>query len=85
MNFFEHQDAARRTSRRLVVLFALAVVAIVLAVNVTATFVYLGFLSPPLPRGFYLTNTLVTLLMLGAGSRWETASIIRSVTSVLVR
>lgn len=73
MNFFEHQEAARRTSRRLVVLFALAVVAIVAAVNVTATFVYLGIFAPPLPRGFYLTNTLVTLLMIGAGTWWETA------------
>jgi len=73
MNFFEHQEAARRMSRRLVVLFLLAVIAIVLAVNVTATFVYLGFLAPPLPRGFYLTNTLVTLLMIGAGTWWETA------------
>ena len=73
MNFFEHQEAARRISRRLVMLFILAVVAIVIAVNVTATFVYLGFLPPPLPRGFYLTNTLVTLLMIGAGTWWETS------------
>ncbi len=73
MNFFEQQEAARRLSRRLVMLFALAVVAIVIAVNFTATFVYLGVFSPPLPRGFYLTNTLVTLLMIGAGTWWETA------------
>jgi Zn-dependent protease with chaperone function len=73
MNFFEHQEAARRTSRRLVVLFALAVVAIVVAVNVVATFVYFGVFPPPLPRGFYLTNTLVTLLMIGAGTWWETS------------
>ena len=33
MNFFEHQAAARRASSRLVILFALAVVAIVLAVD----------------------------------------------------
>lgn len=33
MNFFEHQDKARRQSRRLVVLFALAVVAIIVAMN----------------------------------------------------
>jgi Zn-dependent protease with chaperone function len=49
------------------------VIAIVIAVNVTATFVYLGLFAPPLPRGFYLTNTLVTLLMIGAGTWWETA------------
>ena len=73
MNFFEHQEAARRLSRRLVVLFALAVVAIVIAVNVVATFVYLGVFPPPLPSGFHLTNTLVTLLMIGAGTWWESA------------
>jgi Zn-dependent protease with chaperone function len=73
MNFFEHQESARRVSRRLIVLFTLAVIAIVLAVNVVATFLYLGVFSPPLPRGFYPTNTLVTLLMIGAGTWWETA------------
>jgi len=73
MNFFEHQETARRVSRRLIVLFTLAVIAIVLAVNVVATFLYLGVFTPPLPRGFYLTNTLVTLLMIGAGTWWETA------------
>jgi len=73
MNFFEHQEAARRMSRRLVVLFVLAVTAIVVAVNVVATFVYLGIFAPPLPRGFYLTNTLITLLMIGGGTWWETA------------
>ena len=73
MNFLEQQELARRTSRRLVALFVLAVIAIVLAVNAVATFVYLGFLAPPLPRGFHLTNTAVTLLMIGAGTWWETA------------
>jgi Zn-dependent protease with chaperone function len=73
VNFFEHQEAARRTSRRLVLLFVLAVIAIVVAVNVVSTFIYFSVFSPPLPRGFYLTNTLVTLLMIGAGTWWETA------------
>jgi Zn-dependent protease with chaperone function len=73
MNFFEQQETARRTSRRLIVLFALAVTAIVIAVNVVATLLYFTVFAPPLPRGFYLTNTLVTLLMIGAGTWWETA------------
>lgn len=73
MNFFEHQEAARRMSRQLIVLFAAAVVAIVVAVNLVASFVYLGVFPPPLPRGFFLTNTLITLLMIGAGTWWETA------------
>lgn len=72
MRFFEHQELARRNSRRLIVMFVLAVIAIVIAVNVAATFIYHGFLVPgvrlagPLPAGFYLTNTLVVLgLILG--------------------
>ena len=36
MNFFEHQAAARRTSTRLVLLFALAVAGIVLAIDLVA-------------------------------------------------
>jgi Zn-dependent protease with chaperone function len=81
MNFFEQQEAARRASKRLVVLFVLAVIAIVIAVNVVAVFLYFSVFAPPrgadmaaaLPRGFFLTNTLVTLLMIGAGTWWETA------------
>ena len=33
MNFFEHQERARRNTRRLVLLFALAVVAVIVAVD----------------------------------------------------
>ena len=33
MNFFEHQDDARRQSRKLVVLFCVAVTLIIAAVN----------------------------------------------------
>lgn len=72
MRFFEHQELARRNSRRLIVMFVLAVIAIVVAVNVAATFIYHGVLvpgvrnAPALPTGFYFTNTLVVLgLILG--------------------
>ncbi len=72
MKFFEHQELARRNSRRLIVMFVLAIIAIVIAVNVAATLIYHGFLfqggvrAPALPAGFYFTNTLVVLgLILG--------------------
>jgi Zn-dependent protease with chaperone function len=74
MNFFEQQEHARRNSQRLIVLFVLAIGAIVLAVNVAATLLYHFFVLPisvrglgaQLPNGFYLTNTLVVLgLILG--------------------
>ena len=38
MNFFEHQDQAKRQSRRLYFVFALAVIAIVLMVNILVAF-----------------------------------------------
>ncbi|MBL8268251.1 M48 family metallopeptidase [Steroidobacter sp.] len=40
MNFFERQEASRRLSRRLVMLFALAVLAVIAAVNVVVFFVF---------------------------------------------
>lgn len=79
MNFFEHQDQARRISRRLVVLFVLAVIGVIVAVNAAGAFVYLS-LAPvreagvvALPRGFFATNTILTLALIGAGTWWETA------------
>ncbi len=79
MNFFEHQEAARRNSRRLVVLFALAVVAIVIAVNVAATVLFhtlsapvgLRWHSGVLPNGFYFTNTVVVLGLIFGGTLLE--------------
>ncbi|MGE5339832.1 MAG: M48 family metalloprotease [Gemmatimonadota bacterium] len=81
MNFFEQQDAARRNSQRLVVLFVLAVIGVVLAVNVVGAFVYLSMApvargaagAAALPKGFFLVNTLVTLALIGGGTWWETA------------
>lgn len=79
MDFFEHQELARRTSTRLVVLFVLAVIGVVIAVNVAASFIYLGFVENAshfvgrrgLPTGFYATNTIVTLALIGGGTWWE--------------
>ena len=41
MNFFQHQQLARRNSRVMVLLFALSVVAIVVAVDLVAAAVYM--------------------------------------------
>jgi len=77
MNFFEHQEAARRNSRRLVVLFVLAVIATVVAINVAATVLWHVF-SPlgaggaaGLPNGFYFTNTVVVLGLILGGTLVE--------------
>jgi Zn-dependent protease with chaperone function len=79
MNFFEHQELARRNSRRLVVLFVLAVIAIVIAVNLAATVLYHAVLLPAgarwissqLPNGFYFTNTVVVLGLILGGTWLE--------------
>ena len=83
MDFFEHQEIARRSTRRLVVLFVIAVVAIVIAVNLAATAIYLGFLMPAgmarttaaLPAGFYFVNTLIVLGLIGGGTLYKMSSL----------
>src|SRR5882672_8680711 len=81
MNFFEHQQQARASSRRLTMLFALAVLATVVAVNLVLAGLYLQIAAPAgmwlqhhwgaLPNGFFVTTTLVVLLLIGGGSWLE--------------
>lgn len=52
MNFFQHQEAARSASRRLVVLFSLGVLAVVVAIN----FVVLFVLATAEQHGVVLTD-----------------------------
>jgi Zn-dependent protease with chaperone function len=83
VDFFEHQEIARRSTRRLVVLFAIAVVAIVIAVNFAATAIYFGFLMPSgtarvgaaLPAGFYFINTCIVLGLIGGGTAYKMSSL----------
>ena len=84
MNFFEHQDRARRQSRRLVVLFGLAVLAIIVAVNavVLATLgvpQYAGYSSAD---NFWLANaglifwtTLLTAATIGLASVYRSVEL----------
>lgn len=77
MNFFAQQEHARRETRKLVILFALAVLAIIAAVNAvlalawswTQTGAVLGMRE--WPRGFFATNTGVTLALIGVGTLIE--------------
>lgn len=80
MRFFEQQDQARRQTKKLVVLFVLAVIAIVVAVNVAMAFAWTGLQtyaggiqlgSSNYPPAFFLTNTLVTLLLIVGGTLIE--------------
>ena len=76
MNFFEQQDAARRHTTRLVLLFVLAVVAIVVAVNIVSALAFIGISSDletggvriKAPASFYAIVTLATLALIAGGS-----------------
>ena len=84
MNFFEHQELARRNSRRLVVLYALAVVAVVVAVDLVLAAVYvlgmseayapgagptgLGESLLTVPPVLYLAGTAVTIALIVGAS-----------------
>lgn len=82
MNFFEHQDQARRQTRTLVILFILAVIAIIIAVNTALAFVWAWtkglhlsgtwvWHGPGYPQHFFLTNSLITLGLIGGGTALE--------------
>jgi len=76
MDFFDHQDAARRLTRRLIVLFGLSVAAIVVAVYCC----YRLLLVPSGARGWpfwdldqFLLVAALTLLAIAAGSLFKMA------------
>lgn len=77
MNFFEHQAQAHKESKKLLFLFVLAVIAIVLAVNGTLALLWIWMKGQigsgvySFPRGFFFTNTAVTLLFIGGGMLFE--------------
>ncbi len=84
MNFFEHQDRARRQSRRLVVLFGLAVLAIIVAVNavVLATLGMPQYAGYPPADNFWLANaglifwtTSLTAATIGLASAYRSVQL----------
>ncbi|MCA9581139.1 MAG: M48 family metallopeptidase [Myxococcales bacterium] len=82
MDFFEHQDAARKQTSRLVFLFVLAVLAIIASVcGLFAGIVFYGSQDNPeivehlLTPRFFLTTAGITLFVIGAGSLYKIASL----------
>lgn len=77
MTFFEQQDHARRQTRTLVILFALAFLTIVLAVNLGMALIAIWMQGQPwagphhYPRGFFVANTLITLGLIAGGTLIE--------------
>ncbi|MPM43883.1 Protease HtpX [bioreactor metagenome] len=73
MRFWEHQEEARRETRKLLLAFALAVVVLVVAVHLALTLAWLLLFSRfDFPRGFLLVNVGVSLLLVLGGWWIET-------------
>ncbi|WP_395822594.1 M48 family metallopeptidase [Collimonas sp.] len=81
MTFFEQQHQARQQTRKLVFLFGLAVLAIVVAVNLAMALLWTFKFDPHhgimrnYPKGFFETNTLITLLLIGGGTLIQTLNL----------
>jgi Zn-dependent protease with chaperone function len=83
--FFEHQDLARRNTKLLVVMYVLAVIAVILAVDLVLGFAYTEFVgvAPPgkavglatrmrlVPNHVYAWGALGTALMILSVSAWN--------------
>lgn len=71
MDFFAEQDRARRSSRWLVLWFALAVLVIIVAVDLVFTVTAHVFTEQPIPAlpfGFHLGSALAVLAIVGIGA-----------------
>jgi Zn-dependent protease with chaperone function len=84
VNFFEHQEHARRLSGRLVALFALAVVAIVVALDLVVGLIYLflfageaGLGLADVPARVYAWTSLITFAVIASGSLYRIARLAR--------
>ena len=75
MNFFARQDAHRRTSRRLVFLFLLAVFAVVAAVDLVLLVAFGGLGEGADPIGAIVAATVVTLGVITASTLYRIASL----------
>lgn len=93
MDFFQHQDTARRNTTRLVIFFVLAVVCLIVITNLLVMLLF-GFLQAP-EQGmtvafiagqfdwatFFIIGAIVSLVIL-AGSAWKTMALAGGGTTV---
>jgi Zn-dependent protease with chaperone function len=75
MNFFERQQAVKKQSGRLLMLFALAVLGIVIAVNLVALIALGGFSEEGRPLVIVSFFTCLALLVMGCASLYRVASL----------
>jgi Zn-dependent protease with chaperone function len=93
MDFFQHQDTARRNTTRLVVFFALAVLCLIVITNLLVMILF-GFLNTPEEgislafiaqqfewETFFIIGAVVSLVIMG-GSAWKTMALAGGGTSV---
>jgi Zn-dependent protease with chaperone function len=85
MNFFEQQDHARRQTRKLIILFSLAVLAIVIVVDAALALAWVSSKASgsgavnfsdahrTLSIGFFVWSSLLTLLVIAGGTLFEMA------------
>ena len=74
MDFFQHQDQARRNTGRLVVLFCLAVVALVVGLNLIVGLILTSQGQAPTPL-VYVGVTLGVIVLVAGGSLYRIASL----------
>jgi Zn-dependent protease with chaperone function len=75
MNFFERQDLVRRQSKRLVILFLLAVLAIVGAIDLVLVIAFSGFGEGHNPAGALVLATVLTIGVITCASMFRMASL----------
>jgi Zn-dependent protease with chaperone function len=75
MNFFERQNIVRKQSKRLVLLFLLAVLAIVGAIDGVLVIVFSGFGEGHDPTGPLVLATVLTIAVIGFASLFRMASL----------
>jgi len=71
MNFFQHQEMARRNSRRMLVLFALAVIGVIASVDAALWAAWLWTEHRPPPHALYFWGAALALACIVVGSLKE--------------
>src|SRR4249919_1139014 len=82
MNFFERQETVRRQSKRLVILFLLAVLAIVGAIDLLLVIAFTGFGEGHSPAGALVLSTVLPVAVLTCASMFRMASLRRGGAAV---
>ncbi|MFI4968936.1 MAG: peptidase M48, partial [Lysobacterales bacterium] len=75
MNFFAHQDQARRQTRRMLALFALAVATIVVAIDGVLLLAFGSNGAHATPWAGILALSAFVVLMIGLGSLYRIATL----------